>query len=546
MPPYTISPSPRGRALIASHALEPGTLIDTFTDSPPTRALVLPATPSRSTTCAHCLTSSPTLKRCTACRSVAYCSPACQKTDWKVAHKQECPVLVRAAASVGKDVQDGAPVPTAVRAAIRILLAPAAYGRLDTELNGHFENFEEEKGVKWEDLELQARVLMGWLPAMPEGEEATKRRVMNILCKIQTNAFSRSEAETGQDGIFMHPTLAMVNHSCVPNAVIAFGGRKALLRVLRPIKSGEEVEISYIDCTQPLAQRQRDLAHYHFTCTCPRCEGDLDNYAVAAKTPIVKRHQVMSLVPGLDYSKPRPSSAGEDSEALEKIKQLLPPSGTGSYGPTERHRQLSRAYRASEALRCQDRWANEPNGHFLAEAISYYVGLDNFEAALAVSSLAATESDPFKYTEPFHPLRLHGCMKLVKGLSNTAPRGGALAAFAKRALTAAGHSQTPLEALAHLDQLSLIQMMLFLIHLHAPMGHSEEWQVYQEGLEMLTELDSLPGREQENGIIRSWAQNPGDPKMQEFFRYGLVAPVAALAAVGKATLEADFGKEGGL
>jgi SET domain-containing protein len=44
----------------------------------------------------------------------------------------------------------------------------------------------------------------------------------------------------------MHPTLAMVNHSCVPNAVVAFTGRKAFLRALRSMKSGEEIEISYI------------------------------------------------------------------------------------------------------------------------------------------------------------------------------------------------------------------------------------------------------------------------------------------------------------
>jgi MYND finger protein len=184
MSSYTVSPSPRGRALFASRAITPGTLIDTFTDLTPARALVLPAAPSRSTTCAHCLSSSASLKRCTACRSLAYCSPSCQKADWKAAHKQECPVLVRAAASVGKDAPDGAPVPTAVRAVVRIILAPAAYGGLETELNGHFEKFEEERGLKWADLELQARVLMGWLPPLPEGEEATKRRVMNILCKV--------------------------------------------------------------------------------------------------------------------------------------------------------------------------------------------------------------------------------------------------------------------------------------------------------------------------------------------------------------------------
>lgn len=38
----------------------------------------------------------------------------------------------------------------------------------------------------------------------------------------------------------------MMNHSCVPNALVQFGGRSATLRATAFINSGDEIEISYI------------------------------------------------------------------------------------------------------------------------------------------------------------------------------------------------------------------------------------------------------------------------------------------------------------
>ena len=47
-------------------------------------------------------------------------------------------------------------------------------------------------------------------------------------------------------GIFLDATLAMANHSCVPNAFVSFDKRVALLRAEREIGEGEEIEISYV------------------------------------------------------------------------------------------------------------------------------------------------------------------------------------------------------------------------------------------------------------------------------------------------------------
>jgi SET and MYND domain-containing protein len=64
--------------------------------------------------------------------------------------------------------------------------------------------------------------------------------------QIQTNAFNRLDADTGIAGIFLDAGLAMVNHSCVPNAFIGFDKRTAVLRAERPIQEGDEITISYI------------------------------------------------------------------------------------------------------------------------------------------------------------------------------------------------------------------------------------------------------------------------------------------------------------
>jgi len=48
--------------------------------------------------CAFCkqmVTEGVTLKKCGACKAVVYCSPQCQKKDWKADHKQKCLILTR-------------------------------------------------------------------------------------------------------------------------------------------------------------------------------------------------------------------------------------------------------------------------------------------------------------------------------------------------------------------------------------------------------------------------------------------------------------------
>lgn len=255
------------RSLLATRAFPAGTPIATFS-SP---ILALPDGATMRTTCNWCLhmSSSPSssqsqpnsqdpvkLRACTACRAAVYCSPACQRAHWKAVHKAECKMFARVREGAGKDW-----LPTPVRAVAQVLLLMKggdkgvleAFGEEQSQgqggedewegLEGNVEGFQKMEEV-WKDFELQATAAVVYAGLL-EGEEVLER-ARRVLCRIQTNAFNRHDADTGMAGLFLDAGLAMVNHSCVPNAFIGFEGRTATLRAERDIKEGEEITISYI------------------------------------------------------------------------------------------------------------------------------------------------------------------------------------------------------------------------------------------------------------------------------------------------------------
>lgn len=66
--------------------------------------------------------------------------------------------------------------------------------------------------------------------------------------------------------------LALLNHSCEPNAFVFFEGRHAHVRSLRMIYPGEEITIALID-TRPDVQNRREalrqqLFNDEYVCKC--------------------------------------------------------------------------------------------------------------------------------------------------------------------------------------------------------------------------------------------------------------------------------------
>ena len=71
-------------------------------------------------------------------------------------------------------------------------------------------------------------------------------------------------------GLYLDASL--INHSCEPNSVVSFRGRKLCVRALRPLGAGEELSIAYTELYAPRYERRSKMVSKKgFTCRCPRC-----------------------------------------------------------------------------------------------------------------------------------------------------------------------------------------------------------------------------------------------------------------------------------
>ena len=73
-----------------------------------------------------------------------------------------------------------------------------------------------------------------------------------------------------------------------------------------------------------------------------------------------------------------------------------------------------------------------------------------------------------------------------------------------------------------------------------PYGPCAEWPFYLEAKETLREIEGLPGRDGQNGLIAAWSYDPESLVSRRFFDYAVTKPVSLLANVGAAVLKVDL------
>lgn len=84
--------------------------------------------------------------------------------------------------------------------------------------------------------------------------------------------FRNNAYDTGSE-IGLFPRIARINHSCRPNAAYYWNERlkRRFVYATRDIEEGEEIFVSFISLLMTREERQKKLARYGFTCTCPAC-----------------------------------------------------------------------------------------------------------------------------------------------------------------------------------------------------------------------------------------------------------------------------------
>ncbi|KAF4446619.1 SET and MYND protein [Fusarium austroafricanum] len=525
--PFQVKRHHKGRGIFSTKTFAPGDIILPFTPT-----ILIPSLSHIKSVCSHCFKPAD-VHACSCCHAVSYCDTTCQSANWTAIHSKECKLLQ-------KVTEQGHPgLPTPVRAVVQALVKPQIGAALE-DLEGNVESWRGSD--KWADMEMMAMGAAAFT-RLGIGQEELQR-TLALLCKIQTNAFHRYDADLGQVGVFLEPKLAMANHSCIPNAMVQFVGRKAILRAEKPISVDDEIEISYADYTFPLSKRREALAPYFFKCQCIRCEKDLNIYQVCASSPIIdmNRHSLVA-----DIGKLGQHPAATDSEKASTARSYsaelsdLINEKDHNLSPEDRRATLRARYQQCKGLTSEKLWAVSPLPQLLTEISILYIEESNFVYALAMGCFVAISCDPYRHVLPYHPLRVKGLLLVAKLLANTAADtaslGSSQAVASKRDL-----NQRALQTLQDIDQISLCQMLLIMILKSFPKHYVQEWEVSATAEQMLDEINELSGREQELSLINAWREDPEADQARAFFEYAVVKQADALANLGLEILEMDFGQ----
>jgi len=240
--------------------------------------------------CHACLQSNdPTqLKTCAKCKFAKYCNSECQKAAWED-HKMECGALAKILPKVPSDE---------VRLAARILFKQYqkikdGAERDETESLLQMAELEAHQDIKLtpmeaKDLDNKVKILKGYLTntkLITKKKTVSDDEIRMIFYQIKSNAFMLSDRSGLQViGTGIYPSIALLNHSCAPNACAVQNMNKVELRALTDVAAGEELLISYVDPISTSLERRQELKEkYNFSCKCPNCTSRKNDSLFVAK-----------------------------------------------------------------------------------------------------------------------------------------------------------------------------------------------------------------------------------------------------------------------
>jgi SET and MYND domain-containing protein len=183
-------------------------------------------------------------------------------------------------------------------------------------------------------------------------------------------------------------------------------------------------------------------------------------------------------------------------------------------------------------------FAVEPVPTVIHNLVNSYQADRNFPFALSLSCFLATECHPYAHVAPFKAWRVKGVMMIAGLFTHAAP----LLATGELANTC--RHKGLVAALSNCDPPSICEALSRLALHYGPMAHSEEWGMLNIARELLGDIESLPGREQESSLIRAWVANPEDRNGKLLFEGGILKPIKELASFAVEILTAAFENDG--
>ncbi|PVU89060.1 hypothetical protein BB559_005262 [Furculomyces boomerangus] len=223
--------------------------------------------------CSYCLKNKSyvhgSLKRCSSCKMLYYCSKECQKNDW-VIHKLECGLtsggIRKLHTSMRLMARVFSPLYLKEKSSESTLLFEHAFNIIRYQFESHYEKQSEERKVKMAQI------------AMIIGKDSLNEKVFSgkdaieLFFKVNFNGFTIFDGDQNMVGVGLFCKAFLINHSCSPNCSPVFEGNKMVLKASKRISNGEELTISYVDILLSLETR-RDILYenYNFVCNCSSC-----------------------------------------------------------------------------------------------------------------------------------------------------------------------------------------------------------------------------------------------------------------------------------
>ncbi|XP_047525760.1 histone-lysine N-methyltransferase SMYD3 [Pieris napi] len=222
--------------------------------------------------CDYCLQKCK-VRKCSGCQFVHYCGKSCQRAAWDD-HKWECANIKKVAPKV---------IPDAARLLVKIINR-LKYGdgtsykvfytrtsfRMWKDLMSHYSDLKKDK-KRMEHFTSLCGVLYDFLNdiSLPNTVD-----LMGLYGRMVINSFTILDNDLNSIGSAVYIAASIIDHSCNPNAVATFDGRKIIVRALvdMPKFDWKKIRISYIELMKTPFDRQKELLQsYYFVCQCEKC-----------------------------------------------------------------------------------------------------------------------------------------------------------------------------------------------------------------------------------------------------------------------------------
>ncbi|KAK5578095.1 hypothetical protein RB653_003048 [Dictyostelium firmibasis] len=222
-----------------------------------------------------------TLKRCSGCKLVYYCSTDCQTKSWKI-HKRECKILSTVPSTTNKKNINTKSTTMLLRLFIKRNLEldnnnnnsnnNNNNNNNNNDITGQYEIIDSllnHKTIRSDNNEYKS-FSSGFCSLLGEDPQLKAPIVLDYLLKLEPNCITIPRCEASSIGLY--PLMLFFNHSCKPNISIINNRKELLIITNKDIEKDEELFINYSPAICYRNERIDNLKQcFFFDCKCTLC-----------------------------------------------------------------------------------------------------------------------------------------------------------------------------------------------------------------------------------------------------------------------------------